>query len=125
MKRAAITVAVLAGVGAFSLSASADQQVQHYEAKPSETLEQAVKNFSEYNQKLSEILAKDEITAQDMDRIHQLTYTLEVALAKINEDMQQLPATLETLHLASEALNKAKVRGVGDVYLEIGQTVVD
>lgn len=124
MKLTAIVAAAALGLAVVSGPATADE-VDHYRAKPSETLEEAVKNFSEYNRKLAEVLNKDELTVDELERIHQLTYTLEVALAKINEEMAALPATLERLHLASEAHNAAEARGVGKVYLEIGQTVVD
>ncbi len=124
MKLTAIAIAAVLGFAAFAGPATADEGVDHYEAKPSETLEQAVKNFSEYNQRLAEILKQDELTVDDLERIHQLTYTLEVALAKINEEMGDLPTTLERLHLSSEAHNAAEARGVGEVYLEIAQTVV-
>jgi len=124
MNLKAIIMGALAGLAVAAGPAFADE-VDHYQAKPSETLEQAVQNFSEYNQRLNDILQKDELSVDDMERIHQLTYTLEVALAKINEEMAGLPATLERLHLSSEAHNQAEARGVGDVYLETAQTVVD
>ena len=101
-----------------------EDQVQHYAPKPSETLADAVANFSEYNRLVEEVLAKDELTDMDMERIHELTYTIEVALAKINETMGALPVTLEDLHLASEARNVDRLRGTGGVYLENAQTVI-
>jgi len=111
-------------VVAVSGPAISDEKVQHYEAKPAETLEQAVENFSEYNKRLSKVLQKKSLTTSDLEKIHELTYTLEVALAKINEELSGLPATLETLHLASEKHNEAQARGVGKVYMEIATTVV-
>jgi len=77
MKLTAFVTAIVFAASAFAGPVLADE-VQHYRAKPSETLEEAVNNFSEYNKLLSEVLAKDE----------------------------------------------AKLRGVGQVYLEIAQTVV-
>lgn len=124
MRPTAILAATCLAFVALPTSAGADERVQHYEAKPSKTLEQAVKNFSEYNAMLAEVLEKDKLTASDLERIHELTYTLEVALAKINKNMSALPATLERLHLASEKHNEAEARGVGQVYLEVAQTVI-
>ena len=115
----------MTGALAFGLATSATAgEVDHYAPKKSETLAEAVANFAEYNGLLAEVLAKDELTGADMERVHELTYTLEVALAKINEHFSDLPVTLESLHLASEARNAAKVRGVGEVYLETADTVV-
>lgn len=125
MRLATGLAAFVIGAGVFTGAAVADERVEHYEAKPSKTLEEAVTNFSEYNERLAEILEKDELSIDDLERIHQLTYTLEVALAKINENMNALPATLERLHLSSEAHNADEARGVGSVYLETAQSVID
>ncbi|MFP3921424.1 MAG: DUF6746 family protein [Dichotomicrobium sp.] len=124
VKLTSTIAAVVIGLSAFAGSAVADERVEHYEAKPSETLEEAVKNFAEYNKKVAEVLKKDELTASDLERIHELSYTIEIALAKINDGMCSLPQTLERLHLASEEHNADEVRGVGEVYLETAQTVV-
>lgn len=70
---------------ALSLSAmiQAEERPDHFKGKPSETLEQAVANFSEYNGKLADLLAKDALSPQDLHQVHELTYTLENALEKI------------------------------------------
>jgi len=81
-------------------------------------------NFPQYNGLLREILAKDELTVADRERVHELTYRIEIALAKINEHFSDLPVTLENLHLASEDHDAAKTRGIGKVYLETAETVV-
>ena len=60
-----------------------------------------------------------------MEKIHEYTYTLEVALAKINETLGALPATLEQVHKASESHNLAALQGVGDVYLENALPLAD
>lgn len=107
-----------------SIPASADERIDHFEGEPSETLEEAVKNFSEYNKKLASILEKDELTNQDIVKVHQLTYTLENALAKINDEMNALAETLEELHLASEKVDSEKVKNKGTSYLNTAQTVI-
>lgn len=108
----------------FAVNSTAEERIDHFEGKPSETLEEAVKNFSEYNKKLSSILEKEKLTNQDMVKIHQLTYTLENALAKINKEMDELAVTLEELHLASEKVDNEKVRNKGISYLNTAQTVI-
>lgn len=124
MKLTAVLACLLVSLVTLANPLSSDERTEHYEAKPSATLAEAVKNFSEYNGMLAEILKKDKLEASDLERIHELTYTLEIALAKINKSMSALPETLETLHLASEKHNESQARGVGEVYLEIAQTVV-
>ncbi len=98
--------------------AEAEEGVSHYEALPSETLVDAVENFVTYNDKVQEVLAREDLSVADMEDIHNLTYTLEIALAKINEELGALPVVLEEVHLASESDNPAHLRAVAKAYLE-------
>ncbi|MFN2362388.1 MAG: DUF6746 family protein [Marinobacter sp.] len=100
------------------------EEVEHYEGKESATLKEAVANFSEYNKKLEEVLSGD-LDAEAMNEIHQLTYTLENALGKINEEFDGLAVTLEEIHLASERADKEDVASNGKSYLETSRTVVE
>jgi hypothetical protein len=125
MKLTVLLTAMAFGLAAFMGPAAADEKFQHYEPKPSETLEEAVKNLSEYNKLMADVLSRENLSDSDMEEVHQLSYTLEVALAKINEEMGGIAATLEEVHLASEERNEAKMRGAGEVYLEVTSTVVD
>ena len=94
-----------------------DGQVQHYKAKPAPNLEAAVKNLREYNQKLEEHL-NQEMTVENMEKIHQLSYTLENALKRMDKDLNSIASVLEGMHLASEARNEKKVQGNAETYLE-------
>ena len=99
-------------------AATADEAVDHYAPEPSETLGEAVENFVTYNNRMAEVLARDPLTVSDMEEVHRLTYTVEVALAKINEELGALAPVLEEVHLASEGDNPARLSGVAEVYLE-------
>ncbi|MGF2687425.1 DUF6746 family protein [Marinobacter sp. DUT-3] len=99
-------------------------EVEHFEGKQSATLEAAVANFSEYNKKLETIL-KGELTPEAMNEVHQLTYTLENALGKINEEFDGLAVTLEEIHLASERADTEGVASNGEAYLETSRTVIE
>ena len=103
----------------------ADDRVDHFEGEPAATLEQAVANFSDYNARLAEVLARDELTAADLVTVHELTYTLENALGKINAELATLSETLEALHLASEALDYEGARARGREYLDTATRVID
>lgn len=107
---------------AFALAATVataeETQVDHYFAEPSETIQEAVDNFVAYNAKVRDVLARESLDVADMEEIHQYTYTIELALAKINEEFGTLAETLEILHLASESYNEDEVRGVAEVYFE-------
>lgn len=106
-------------------TAHAEKRVDHFKGKPSATLEQAVANFSSENERLKVRLSKKELTPQDLITIHELTYTLEAALAKINTEMSALANTLENLHQASERLEETDARKHGDAYLKAVGTIFD
>lgn len=104
--------------------ASFAEEVEHYEGQEAATLKEAVSNFSQYNQKLEKIL-NEELTPEAMNEIHQLTYTLENALGKINKEFDGLAETLEEIHLASERADTGSVASNGKTYLETSRTVID
>lgn len=104
--------------------ASLAEDVEHFKGKQSATLEAAIANFSEYNNKLEKIL-EGELTPEAMNEVHQLTYTLENALGKINEEFDGLAVTLEEIHLASERADTEGVANHGKRYLETSRTVIE
>ncbi|GAB2915659.1 DUF6746 family protein [Rheinheimera gaetbuli] len=101
----------------------ADDKPDHFKGKPSDTLEQAVANFSEYNQKLKTVLA-GELTPLAIAEIHELTYTIEVALEKIHAETAKLKDVLEEVHVASEHMDTATAKARGDVFINTAQTLV-
>lgn len=93
------------------------------EAEPPATLAEAVSHFSEYNKRLDQSLTQ-ELTSERMMEIHELTYTLQAALAMINEEMDGLADTLEEIHIASEARNAEDVESYGADYLKTARAVI-
>lgn len=93
--------------------------VEHFEGRSAETLEQAVSNFNKGNARLDKLLSQDSLSAADVAAIHELTYTLENALGKINADLDALAVTLEEIHLGSEDNDAARVKAQGDKYLTV------
>lgn len=116
-----------AGLLALSLIApvSASERPEHFEGKPSETLEQALANFSEYNGKLAEVLAQESLSPKDLQKVHKLTYTLENALEKIRAELGGLADTLEEIHLASETADSDTVRESGKAYLDTSRKITE
>ncbi|NCC26722.1 MAG: hypothetical protein EOM22_00845 [Gammaproteobacteria bacterium] len=112
-------------VGVASAASAQTDRVEHFKGLPADTLEQAVTNFSEYNGKLRTVLDKDDLDAQDLATVHQLTYTIENALAKINGELTALAETLEEVHIASESADVDTVKTKGREYLSIAAEVVD
>ncbi|MFA5684043.1 MAG: DUF6746 family protein [Lysobacteraceae bacterium] len=111
----------------FSVAAVADEprRPDHFRGEPAETLEQAVKNFSEYNTKLEAVLAADSLDLVRLNEVHQLTYTLENALQKMQQDLAQLAQTLEAIHVASEHADSATVKREGEQYLRVSRILVE
>ena len=103
----------------------AQDRPDHFAGLASETLEQAVSNFSESNRLLAEILSKEEISMADMASMHELTYTLENALERIQAEYSLLAEQLEDLHLASEGTDTDLARALGDTYLENAERFED
>lgn len=101
-----------------------DDRPDHFEGEPSKTLEQAVRNFSEYNQKLARILEKGELGPEELYRVHNLTYTLENALEKIEDELDELEDVLEEVHKASERADADTVSTQGKRYLDKAQTLI-
>lgn len=124
MKKLALCAVVTLSAITLSGAALADERHDHFKGQPSETLEAAVSNFSEYNKKLADILAKDELAPADMVQVHELTYTLENALEKIRDDLDDLADTLEEVHVASEKLDVEEIREQGSLYLDTAAKVI-
>ncbi len=118
-KRSLMMLPLLA---AMSWSAQGDDRLDHYQGKPAETLEQAVANFAEGNRELRQLL-EGEVSNADLARVHELSYTLENALGKMNQEMKVLAVLLEQVHLASETAKAETVQGSGRAYFEIVDTL--
>ncbi|WP_347330386.1 DUF6746 family protein [Marinimicrobium locisalis] len=109
-------------LAALACSVQAEDRLEHYQGKPADTLEQAVANFTEGNRELRKLL-EGEVTSADLARVHELSYTLENALGKMNKEMKVLAVLLEQVHLASETAKTETVQGSGRAYFEIAETL--
>lgn len=123
MKKHLMIPLFLCGFGA-AVSLQAEERFDHFKGEPSETLEQAVTHFSTYNDKLAEVLERDDLEMADLVGIHELTYTLENALEKINEELAELTVVLEALHVASETADFEGTREHGRAYLDTARKVI-
>lgn len=109
--------------GPASASGGGERKPAHFKAESSATLEQAVTNLRTYNARLERILAGP-VSDADMVEVHQLTYTLETALKKIDEEVEQLAETLEKVHVGSEKLDRDVVVNNGRAYLDTAAKLV-
>jgi hypothetical protein len=107
-----------------AVHASDDKRPDHFKGQASATLEQAISNLNEYNAKLAALLAKQQLEPLDMVEIHQLTYTLEVALEKLEDEIDTLKDVLEEVHKGSEMMQFERVRENGERYLATSQKIL-
>lgn len=119
IKGAVLAASLVVAGGAFA----DDDRPDHFKGLASPDLQTAVANFSEYNNRLEKAL-ESELTVADMQAIHELTYTLENALERINDELEDLADTLEEVHLASENNNRDELKKVAPVYLETSRIIV-
>ena len=115
--------AVLAVSLAVAGGAMADDRPAHFKGLAAPDLQTAVANFSEYNKRLEKALS-GELTDADLMKIHELTYTLENALEKINDDLEDLADTLEEVHIASETFKRDELKKVAPQYLETSRQII-
>ncbi|MBN7795130.1 DUF6746 family protein [Parahaliea mediterranea] len=119
MKATAAALAISAPLLFFAAGAGADEQrFDHYQGAPSATVTEALSNLEAYNEYLATLLAKDALSDADMGKIHQLSYTLENALQRLDQELDDIAATLEEVHLGSEQLQGDRVRHNGLDYLK-------
>ena len=97
----------------------------HFSGEPSRTLEEALANLSDYNARLTELLAKDELSNSDLGTVHELSYTLENALARIDAEVDTMATSLEEVHLGSESLDRERVRLNGMAYLNAARPLAE
>lgn len=105
-----------------ALPAIADDVI-HFKGLPASTIEQAVANISEYNNRLETILA-GELTPEAMVQVHKITYTLENALEKLDDSIDDIENTLEIVHKASERADTNTVKSAGEQYLSNSRKII-
>ena len=123
MRVAALATTLVLGLAA--LPAAASDEVDHYAAEPSETLAEALENLGAYNAKVAAVMDRDELGVADMEEVHQYTYTMEQAVARIVSEMEKMAVVLERVHLSSEGDNPDALRGATEVYLELSAPLTE
>ncbi|MGQ4275754.1 DUF6746 family protein [Pseudidiomarina sp. E22-M8] len=127
MKLQFIVATTLLGLATMTTTvaqADEDQRYEHFKGQPAKTLDQALFNLASFNEKMTELMADGELTAEDMATVHQLSYTLENALQKLDEEVDTLQEVLEEVHIASETMDYDTVKKQGKIYLETSAKIV-
>lgn len=102
---------------------ASDKEIRHFKGKPAPTLADAMRNLSESNARLAQLL-EGPVDAAAIAEIHQLTYTMETGLEKLRKELDTLADTLEDLHKASEKMEREKVVRHGADYLSGSRQVI-
>ena len=115
----------IAGLIFFTTSvAHADEKYSHFPSLQAPTTSAALCNLAAYNQKLQAIVNKKELSPEDMVKVHELTYTLENAVIKLQKNLETIAVDLEKVHKASEHLDQKVIKGSGDKYLAATQLIL-
>lgn len=112
-----------------SVANAGDEQSQyermaHYQALPSNSLEQAITNLHSHNAHLQRLVDQGQLSDEDLVKVHELTYTLEVALERLQQSLSQTADVLEEVHLGSETMDANRVRDNAKRYLEVMEQVL-
>lgn len=116
MKKVLSLASVAVVMFASTVSAS-DARPAHYKGEASPSWEVAVAHLSEYNERLAVLVNKEQLTGEDLAEVHQLTYTLENALERMEDELEAVAETLEKVHVASETNQPETVKKAGEKYL--------
>lgn len=96
--------------------AYAQEDDGHFEGLPAGSLEEAVANLRTHTALLEARLA-GEVDQEAMMDIHEISYTLENAIARLSAELDTLSAALEEVHLASEQWDDETVTEQGEVFV--------
>lgn len=95
----ALIIGFLSPVTLTQAQASDDE---HFEGEQPETYVQAQAVLQKYNAQLAAFAEDGEISPAEMGQVHELTYTLENALEKMEDTLDQVAERLEVVHEGSE-----------------------
>lgn len=97
---------------------NADENYSHFPSLDAPDTQTALCNLTKFNEKLASIANKKELTPEDMVKVHELTYTLENAVMRLQKDLDTIAVDLEKVHKASERLDHETIKKSGDKYLK-------
>jgi len=109
---------IIAAVFTITSTAVFASESSHFEPVASPDLTSALCNLTTYNAELSAIKDKTELTTLDMVKVHELTYTLEQAVAQLKSQIDKAALALEEVHIASESLDQHIIKAESNKYLD-------
>ena len=115
----------IASLGVLLSNAQADEKYSHFPSLESADTASALCNLEVFNKKLQTLIKKDKLTPEDMVKVHELTYTLENAVIRLQKDLKTVAVDLENVHLASERLDKDTIKDSGKGYLDATNAILN
>lgn len=113
MKKLAIIAALATAISTNATAADVD----HFKGKASPDLKSALCNLKEFDAKLKLATTGNKLTPEQMAEVHQLTYTLEVAVQRVQSELVIVAEELENAHKGSEVMANEKVKKGAQAYL--------
>ncbi len=104
--------------------AQAGEKYNHFPSLEAANTSAAFCNLAKFNQKLQAITNKKTLTAEDMVKVHELTYTLENAVIRLQKELDVIAVDLEKVHKASEHLKQDVIKNSGAKYLVATQLLL-
>lgn len=106
-----------------TLCFASNQDVDHFQGEEPQSLAHAKMMVQHSHQQIEALLRKEKLTTEEIHELHELTYSLENAVAFIQEDMKGAADALETLHKASETYDPKKARDAAKLYLDAAKVL--
>ncbi len=106
-------------------NAFAGERADHYKGKVPKSLGQAMNYLRSHNTQLNTLLKAEKLSPQQLDEIHQMTYTMENAIKKLKNEVTLISDSLEALHKASETGKTKITKNLGEKYLLLSKPLVE
>ncbi|NVK24971.1 MAG: hypothetical protein HWE10_08585 [Gammaproteobacteria bacterium] len=91
--------------------------VDHFKGKASPDLKSALCNLQEFDKHLKAATTGKKLSPEQMAKVHKLTYTLEVAVQRVQAELEIVAEELEHAHKGSEVMDNDKVKSGAAAYL--------
>lgn len=96
-----------------------NERAEHFEGEAAADIAEARANLAAANAELRELLSQDELSSADMARVHEISYTMENAIQRVQTDLEEAAVALEEVHLASEEMDRETVNRQAPNYLDL------
>lgn len=107
-----------------TVNTKADEKFDHFPSVAAPNTQVALCNLASFNKQLGLLANKKALSAEEMVKVHELTYTLENAVQRLQSDLNTIAADLEKVHKASERLDGQTVNQSGQAYLAATQLLL-